>query len=157
MGRVSLPVALFLLAALVLAPGARAYDVQTVEVSEGGFNPAVCQMNREYLRFKNVGSTPRRVIWLPPTPGADPLEPPEPLFDSGWLQPGDVSNTVYMGFPGTFRFEDYENPAHYVIVKTPVYSATWPVVCSPDPAQRPPAPPCTGAAHCLRVPGVAAD
>jgi len=151
MRRVAFLAAVLALAAAAVLPGARAYEVQTVEVSEGGFNPAVCQMNREYLRFKNVGSTPRRVVWRPPTPGG------EPLFDSGWLAPGEVSNAVYMGFPGTFRFEDFENAGNFVIVKTPVYSATWPVECSPDPAKRPPSPPCTGAAHCLRVPGVAMD
>lgn len=142
---------LALVAVLLAAPGAGAYTVQTVEVSEGGFNPAVCQMNREYLRFRNVGSTPRRVVRYAPTPGG------ELLFDTGWLAPGDVSREEYMGFPGTFRFEDFENPANYVTVKTPVFSATWAVECAPDPSKRPPAPPCTGAAHCLRVPGLAAD
>ncbi|WP_322796884.1 hypothetical protein [Tepidiforma sp.] len=143
------------LAVLVLAagflPGARAYDVQTIEVSEAGFNPEVCQMNREYLRFKNVGSTPRRVVRYSPTPGGGIL------FDSGWLEPGEVSREEYMGFPGTFRFEDFENPDHAVIVKTPVFSATWPVICSPDPAKQPPPPICRGQPHCLRVAAVAAD
>lgn len=143
--------ALAVLAGLLAAPDAGAYTVQTIEVSEGGFNPAVCQMNREYLRFKNVGSTPRRVVRYSPTPGGGLS------FDSGWLQPGETSREEYMGFPGTFRFVDYENPAHAVVVKTPVFSATWPVQCEPDPAKRPPAPPCTGAAHCLRIPGLASD
>lgn len=151
MGRKGLLVAIAVLVVAMVAPGARAYDVQTVEVSEGGFNPPVCQMNREYLRFRNVGSTPRRVVWRSPTPGG------ELLFDSGWLEPGQLSNEVYMGFPGTFRFEDAEDGERFLIVKTPVYSATWPVVCAPDPARRPPSPPCSGAAHCLRVPGLAVD
>jgi hypothetical protein len=137
--------------ALAGLPGARAYEVMTVEVWEGGFNPTVCQMNREFLRFKNVGNNERRVVRISPTPGGDLL------FDSGWLAPGAVSKEDYLGFPGTFRYEDFENPEHFVIVKTPVRSPQWTVVCSPDPERRPPPPLCRGQEHCLRVPSVAMD
>ncbi len=150
--RVVLPAVLLVALATAWAlPGARAYEVRTIEVSEGGFNPSMCQMNREFLRFKNVGTTPRRVVRHSPTPGGGLL------FDSGWLAPGEVSREEYMGFPGTFRFEDYENPANYVIVMTPVWTPTWNVTCFPDPARQPPPPPCRGQAHCLRVPAVAQD
>lgn len=139
------------LAAAWTFPGVRAYEVRTIEVSEGGFNPRMCQMNREFLRFRNVGTTPRRVVRYSPTPGGDLV------FDSGWLAPGEVSREEYMGFPGTFRFEDYENPAHTVVVLTPVWTPTWNVTCFPDPDRRPPPPPCRGQEHCVRIPTLAHD
>lgn len=129
---------------------AQGYTTQTVEVSEGGFNPRTCQMNREYIRFKNVGSTPRRVI-LPSQIGQ------APIFDTGYLEPGEVSISFTMQYPGTFEFYDADNSVNYVTVRTPVFSPTWEVICSPDPSKTPPPPVCRGNPHCLRMPLVALD
>ena len=129
---------------------AQGYTTQTVEVSEGGFNPRTCQMNREYIRFKNVGSTPRRVI-LPSQIGQPPI------FDTGYLEPGEVSISFTMQYPGTFEFYDADNSVNYVTVRTPVFSPTWQVICTPDPSKTPPPPVCRGNPHCLRMPLVALD
>ncbi len=139
------------LAVLLPFPAAGAYSVQTVEISEGGFNPPSCQMNREYIRFKNTGSTPRRVTRPAATEG-DP-----PLWDSGVLAPGETSNQVIIPYGGATRFVDPEFPDHFLIVRTPVMSKTWDVICSPDPSLQPPPPPCRLNAHCLRLPAIAVD
>ncbi|HMO55531.1 MAG TPA: hypothetical protein PJ994_13575 [Tepidiformaceae bacterium] len=129
---------------------AQGYTTQTVEVSEGGFNPDVCQMNREFIQFKNVGTTPRRVI-LPSLIGQPPI------FDTGYLEPGQTSISFAMQFPGTFRFYDADNLSNWVSVRTPVFTPTWDVICTPDPSKTPPPPPCLGVPHCIRVPNVALD
>lgn len=147
--------ALVAVVAMVLAQapsrtGAQGYTTQTVEVSEGGFNPKTCQMNREYIRFKNVGGTPRRVI-LPSQIGQPPI------FDTGYLEPGETSISFTMQYPGTFRFYDADNEANFVTVRTPVFTPTWTVICTPDPAYTPPPPICRGNPYCLRMPIVALD
>lgn len=129
---------------------AQGYTTQVVEVSEGGFNPPTCQMNREYIAFKNVGSTPRRVI-LPSQIGQPPI------FDTGYLEPGETSISFTMQYPGTFEFYDADNSVNYVTVRTPVFVQTWEVICTPDPSKTPPPPVCRGNPYCLRMPIVALD
>lgn len=150
--------ALAALTALVLAwPGVflpaetRAYTVQTVEVSELGFNPAVCRMNREYVRFHNAGATPIRVI----RPGVVASDPP--LIDTGVLQPGEYSTEIIIPHGGTTVFYDFDRPQHSVTVVTPVWVEHWEPSCTPDPNYTPPQPPCRTNPYCLRLPVLAAD
>lgn len=145
------------LLAILLVPAAldrtasHAYTVQTVEVSEAGFNPSVCRMNREYVRFKNVGSKPIRVI----RPGVVIGDPP--LHDTGYIKPGQYSTEFIIPHGGTTEFFDADNAAHGVTVVTPVWVTYWEPICTPDPNYQPPQPPCRQSPHCLRVPGVALD
>ena len=157
MPRIAL-IALAALTALVLAwPGlflpaeTRAYTVQTVEVSELGFNPAVCRMNREYVRFHNAGATPIRVI----RPGVVASDPP--LIDTGVLQPGEYSTEIIIPHGGTTVFYDFDRPQHSVTVVTPVWVEYWEPSCTPDPNYTPPQPPCRTNPYCLRLPVLAAD
>ena len=137
--------------ALWARAGTHAYTVQTVEVSEGGFNPAVCRMNREYVRFKNVGSTPRRVI----RPGVVVGDPP--LIDTGYLKPGEVSTEILIPHGGTTEFFDADNLAHSMTVVTPVFVEYWDPICTPDPNYQPPQPPCRDNPYCVRAPLTAKD
>lgn len=150
--------ALAALTALVLAwPGVflptetRAYTVQTVEVSELGFNPAVCRMNREYVRFHNAGATPIRVI----RPGVVASDPP--LIDTGVLQPGEYSTEIIIPHGGTTVFYDFDRPQHSVTVVTPVWVEHWEPSCTADPNYTPPQPPCRTNPYCLRLPVLAVD
>jgi hypothetical protein len=127
------------------------YGVHTVEVSEGGFNPGVCRMNREYVQFKNVGSKPIRVI----RPGI--VADPTPLIDTGYLEPGETSNKILIPHGGTTPFYDADEMSHSMTVVTPVFVMSWDPICTPDPNFQPPQPPCRGNAFCLRLPGVALD
>lgn len=155
----TLGIALISLAAVVavLAPlllpntTARGYTVQTVEVSEGGFNPTVCRMNREYVRFKNVGSTPRRVI----RPGVVAGDPP--LIDTGYIKPGAYSSEIIIPHGGTTEFFDADNLAHSMTVVTPVFVEYWDPICTPDPNYSPPQPPCRANPYCVRTPILAKD
>src|SRR5512141_3192567 len=71
--------------------GASRFKVFTVEVSEIGFNPPVCQISRDnYIQFKNVGKGAIRVIRHG---SGDAL-----TFDSGLLSPGQVSNQDFFPF-----------------------------------------------------------
>lgn len=142
-----------LLASLVFSElrPAHAYTVQTVEVSETGFNPAVCRMNREYVRFKNVGSTPRRVI----RPGVVAGDPP--LIDTGYLKPGEFSNEILIPHGGTTEFFDADDLAHSMTVVTPVFVEYWDPICTPDPNYTPPQPPCRKNPYCVRAPVTARD
>lgn len=148
-------VALFLAAAVALPWHAAlmqgGYTTQTVEVSEGGFNPTVCRMNREYVQFKNVGSTPIRVI----RPGI--VADPTPLIDTGVLEPGETSNEILIPHGGTTVFYDADNLDHSMTVITPVFVEYWDPDCTADPGFQPPQPPCRGNAHCLRIPLLAMD
>jgi len=127
------------------------YATQTVEVSEVGFNPGVCRMNREYVQFKNVGSRPIRVI----RPGI--VADPTPLIDTGYLDPGETSARFLIPHGGSTVFYDADNSAHSMTVVTPVFVEYWDPICTPDPDFQPPQPPCRGNAHCLRIPSVAVD
>ncbi len=129
----------------------RAITVQTVQVSESGFNPSVCKMNRDFVRFENVGTTPRRVI----RPGIIPGQ--EPLFDTGVLEPGEVSNAFAIPYGGTTVFFDAEDMSRSVTVVTPVFVEQWEVVCTPDPEVVAPEPACPAEMFCLRLPALARD
>lgn len=128
----------------------RAYVVQTVEVSPLGFNPAVCRMNREYIRFHNVGNTVIRVG----RPSALAGQPP---FDVHELQPGEFTPDIIIPFGGTSEFIDVDNPAHSVTVITPVFVMYWDPICTPDPDFQPPQPPCRTNPYCLRLALLSAD
>lgn len=130
---------------------ARGYTVQTVEVSEAGFNPGVCRMNREYVRFKNVGSRPLRVI----RPGVVTGDPP--LLDTGYIKPGEYSNEIIIPHGGTTEFFDADNLSHSMTVVTPVYVQYWEPICTPDSNYSPPQPPCRSNPYCLRLPVAARD
>lgn len=144
-----------LLASLALAipwsAAGQGYTTQTVEVSEAGFNPDVCRMNREYVQFKNVGSTPIRVI----RPGI--VADPTPLIDTGYLEPGETSRKILIPHGGTTPFYNADNLAHSMSVITPVFVEYWDPDCTPDPGFQPPQPPCRDKPHCLRLPVVATD
>ncbi len=130
---------------------ARGYTVQTVEVSEAGFNPSICRMNREYVRFKNVGSTPVRVV----RPGVVASDPP--LIDTGYIQPGGVSNEILIPHGGTTEFYDADDSSHSMTVVTPVFVEYWDPICTPDPNYTPPQPPCRKNPYCIRAPLTARD
>jgi hypothetical protein len=132
-----------------LAP--RAYEVQTIEVSEAGFNPPICRMNREYVRFKNAGNQPRRII----IPSLFPEDPP--FFDTGVLESGEVSNALRIEYGGSTTFVDAFDPALKGTVITPVFVQTWDPQCIPDPNLQPPVPLCRKSEHCLRLPAVSSD
>ncbi|MGE0601877.1 MAG: hypothetical protein AB7J35_21015 [Dehalococcoidia bacterium] len=140
----------------VAAPGfvpggaGRALTVQTVEVSEGGFNPGVCRMNREFVQFHNVGSTTIRVG----KPGVTPGDPP---FDVRTIEPGEYSSKFSIPYGGSTTFIDVDHPEHSMEVITPVFVEYWEPICTPDPDFRPPQPPCRGNEFCLRMPAVAFD
>lgn len=141
----------------LLAPGlaphdaSRAYEVQTIEVSEAGFNPPVCRMNREFVRFKNVGNEPRRII----IPSLFPED--LPFFDTGVLQPGETSNEYKSENGGSTVFVDAFDPSLTGTVITPVFVLKWDVQCTPDPNLQPPVPLCRKSDHCLRLPAISAD
>lgn len=144
--------ALVLIAAPGLLPGrsSSALTVQTVEVSEGGFNPGVCRMNREFVQFQNVGNSTIRVG----KPGVLAGEPP---FDVRTLKPGEYSPKVSIPYGGSTKFIDVDHPEHSLTVITPVFVEYWEPICTPDPNFSPPQPPCRGNAYCLRLQLVAFD
>ncbi len=127
------------------------YAIHTVEVSEAGFNPGVCRMNREYVQFKNVGSKPIRVI----RPGI--VADPTPLIDTGYLEPGETSNKILIPHGGTTPFYDADDTSHSMTVVTPVFVMSWDPICTPDPDFQPPQPPCRSNPYCLRIPLLASD
>ncbi len=137
--------------ALLPRDATRAYEVQTIEVSEAGFNPPICRMNREFVRFKNVGNEPRRII----IPSLFPEEPP--FFDTGVLQPGETSNEYKSENGGSTIFVDAFDPTLKGTVITPVFVQTWDPQCTPDPNLQPPVPLCRKSEHCLRLPAISAD
>ena len=137
--------------AWLAASSSRAYTVQTVEVSELGFNPAVCRMNREFVRFKNVGSVPIRVV----RPGVIPGDPP--LIDTDYVKPGTYSNEILIPHGGNTVFYDFDRRTHSMTVITPVFVEFWDPICTPDPNYTPPQPPCRTNPHCVRMPVLAFD
>ncbi len=129
----------------------------TVEVSEAGFNPGTCRVSRGVTMFwKNVGSTPRRVIWADPHGGA-------PLFDSGEIAPGAVSARGFSGFefPSRWVFTDAFDPSLRGFVITPTFSNGQPADCTPSPRTVPPPgqspTDCSIAIACVHAGGLAAD
>ena len=123
--------ALFLLVALAagLAQPAAADAPPTafvVNVSVQGFDPPTCSISRrDTVAWKNVGTTPIRVIWPDPNGGV-------PLYDSGTLQPGETSHP-YAGFdfPGHWPFRDAANSAHVGMVITPTFTNSVDPQCTP--------------------------
>ncbi len=106
-----------------------------VNVSPAGFDPPICKISRgDHVSWKNTGPTPISIIW--PDPNS-----PKPLFDTGELQPGEIS-MPYSGFVqgGNHRFVDAANPAHQGVVITPTWSNDWPEDCTPTGAPPPPGP-----------------
>ena len=129
----------------------RAYTVQTVEIGELGFNPAICRMNREYVRFKNVSDSVMRV-------GRPSVFAGEPPFDVQEIQPGGFSIEYLIAYGGSTVFIDVDNPEHKMTVITPVFVQTWEPICTPQaPAPPPPPSPCDAPSHCLRLPLLATD
>ena len=145
--------------ATVMAPAAlprtavRAYTVQTVEISELGFNPTICRMNREYVRFHNVSDQVMRV-------GRPSNFAAQPPFDVQEIQPGGYSIDYIIPYGGTTEFIDVDNPERSMTVITPVHVQSWEPICTPMPAVAPPPPAqggCGAYAHCLRLPLLSAD
>jgi hypothetical protein len=130
----------------------RAYTVQTVEISELGFNPSICRMNREYVRFKNVSDSVMRV-------GRPSVFAGEPPFDVQEIQPGGFSIEYLIAYGGSTVFMDVDNPEHKMTVITPVFVQTWEPICTPTvPVTPPPSSSnCSTQTHCLRLPLLATD
>jgi hypothetical protein len=144
---------LALLPVLRFAPPASSQqlELQTVEVSAAlGFNPTVCRMNREYVRFHNVGSTTISIG----RPGVIAGDPP---FDVQVIPPGGYSIEFSIPYGGNTKFINIDNPSQNMTVVTPVFVSRWEPICTPDPNYQPPQPPCRNNEHCLRVPVVAVD
>ena len=77
-----------------------------IEVKEDGFNPKLCTVRRDdSVQWKNIGTTTRRVI----KPDAGVGSPP--LFDSGDILPGELSQSVIITAGGNFNYQDLYNPA----------------------------------------------
>jgi plastocyanin len=139
---------------------AAAKQTFVIEVSEAGFNPAVCKLSRgDTVTFKNVGTQPRRVVWDSPTDGS-------PLYDSGEIAPGTLAPLSFSGFefPNRWTFHDTFDPALKTIVITPTFANSWDPNCAvsadgPQPPPATPAPPadCATAVSCVRVVALAAD
>jgi hypothetical protein len=120
-------------AALGIPAAADQAHTYVIEVSQLGFNPAVCRLSRgDTVFWKNVGSGPVRVTWE--NPGGGP-----PLFDSGEFGPGETSPIGYSGFqfPNRWVFTETHS-GHTGVVITPTFSNSQDPDCSPDPAARPP-------------------
>lgn len=148
--------AALLVLVLAVSPGvipsgsSRALTVETVEVSEAGFNPGVCRMNREFIQFRNVGSSTIRIG----KPGVTPGDPP---FDVRVIEPGELSPRTSIPYGGSTVFIDIDHPDHSLNVITPTFVMYWDPICTPDPNFSPPQPPCRGNEYCLRLPLVAHD
>ena len=128
--------------------------VFTVEVSESGFNPQVCRISRDnYVQFKNVGKAPRRVIR--PGTGANA----EPIFDSGDLKPGDISNQEFFPHGGTARYSDKYKPEFSVTIVLPVLTQEWEEFCTPAVGGPTTVPTfgCAVKANCAVLPALARD
>jgi hypothetical protein len=131
-------------------PG-RAYVVETVEISEAlGFNPTVCRMNREYIRFHNVGQTTVRVA----RPGVHAGDPP---FDVQVIPPGGYSIEFAIPYGGNTKFINVDKPSQSMNAITPVFVTYWDPICTPDPNYQPPQPPCRSNPHCVRMLTLAVD
>lgn len=136
----------------LLHDATRAYTVQTVEISELGFNPTICRMNREYVRFKNVSDAVMRV-------GRPSVFAGQPPFDVQELQPGEFSYAYLIAYGGSTVFIDVDNPEHKMTVITPVFVERWEPSCTPAPQVTPPpsSATCGAQSYCLRLPLLATD
>ncbi|MGD9932831.1 MAG: hypothetical protein AB7T37_03850 [Dehalococcoidia bacterium] len=112
--RVFLAMALALIAlapasSLRVQPARALFDELRIEIRPDGYNPPVCQVNRNTyanIRFVNKDSKPRRIVLDGIGVGA------EFLLDTGWIAPGETQATSW-----TFtelqdiRYRDHDNPA----------------------------------------------
>ncbi|MCA9829960.1 MAG: hypothetical protein R3B97_05335 [Dehalococcoidia bacterium] len=154
------------LLAVVLAPGAglrihpaaALFDELRIEIRPEGFNPAVCQVNRNTyanIRFVNRDSKPRRIV-------VDEIaEPGAFRLDTGWIAPGETQTTSW-----TFtelqdlRYRDHDNPAltGRIIVPIPNNAEQ---ICEaavlPDPAGDPCVRAFAEPAGCRVIPRVTSD
>lgn len=100
-----------------------------IEVSDIGFNPRQCTINRNAgsneVVFRNVSNKPIRVVKSPPYFGLDPT------FDQT-LAPGETSNAQSFTLGGNNSYEKADNPAHFVTISTPQYSNGGPIACSKE-------------------------
>ena len=127
----------------------RAYVVETIEISEElGFNPTICRMNREYVRFHNVGSSTVTIG----RPGVITGDPP---FDVQVIPPGGYSIEFAIPYGGNTKFINVDKPSQVATILTPTWVTYWDPICTPDPDYQPPQPPCRTNPHCLRLPAVA--
>ncbi len=107
-----------------------------IEANEFGFNPPVCQMNRDdYFAWKNVGKSVRRIIV--PTAGVNS----PPLWDTGDILPGETSAKFELTHGTTIHYEDFYDPSLKGTLQTPLYSNSGPVNCSPQAPTPTPTPP----------------
>ncbi len=128
-------------------------EAYTIDVDEMGFTPGMCQaVDRPVsIRFRNAGSSPRRVI----VPDIFPGQPP--LWSSGLLQPGDISTGYVQIFAGGRDFFDADELTHVFTLNVPKIG---PAVasCTPDPIARPaPFIRCRGNVACNVAMAVASD
>lgn len=138
------PVLAALAAALLLAgivtvsigrggTSANAAGTVTIEILDSGFNPQVCQVNRNNstVLWKNKSTKVRRVI----VKGAI-----EPIYDSGDLQPGETGlGGVYITSLATYQVSDFYEPTMTGQVVSPM-SPSAQTVCSPLPPTPTPTP-----------------
>lgn len=90
-----------------------AYNQYVVEISDTGFNPEVCNISRDdEVVWKNVGTKVHRVI----IPDAGVNSPP--LFDTGDIEPGQVSPPAKFTYGGGNTLVDFYNPALRSTVST---------------------------------------
>jgi hypothetical protein len=107
----------------------------TIEVNEQGFNPKLCQLSRfDTYRWKNIGAIPIRVI----RPDAGVGSPP--LFDSGYLAPGEVSSPVTKDSGGGLTYFNADHMNITMTVTSPSNSEAGPSNCSPLPPTPTPTP-----------------
>ena len=114
---------------LARAAGRDTDDIYTIDVNETGFTPNSCKLNRnDSVRFRNAGTTPRRVMIPDPNfPNASPI------FDSGLLRPGEVSNYYVFVYGGHQDFYDAADGNHKFTVTLPVLVEKWDEVCLGNP------------------------
>lgn len=158
------------------------HEGSVIEILPGklGFNPEVCQVNRNggTARFYNTDTVPRRVV-RPDPYNPDPTTPSY-LFDSGWIQPGSYGGTILATAPHEFTYQDYDDESLTGVFQAPL-SNNAPTVCSPlsptptptntptitptpfaTPTATPTMPPsihprCYGSIGCAVAPEIAAD
>ncbi len=147
------------------SPRAQAEEYFTIEASEGGFNPALCQVSRfDVVTWKNVGKTVRRIIVPDVGVGS------KPLYDTGDIQPGETLSGGYaMTFGGHVNYQDYYDPTLKGTIQSPSTSNYGPRNCSPQaptptpsptaqPTPTPVLPPrCIGAGGCAVAVQLARD
>jgi hypothetical protein len=98
-----------------------------IEITDTGFNPAICSIGRDdEVVWKNVSSKVRRIV-IPPAG-----EGPPPIEITGDIQPGEISAPLIPAVGGAIRYQDFYDPSLKGIVQTPQQSNTGPINCSPQ-------------------------